>query len=138
MDDAPRNRRQFLILGAAALTTWGLDAGRLAASSSRRRSHPDPRPGIDGSKVLPSDGMPAGVGELYDDVRRIPRVMDGIGCQCGCADVPGMYSLLSCYEESGMAMYCDICQRQGRLVVRLSGEGRSLAEIRAAVDRRFG
>jgi hypothetical protein len=75
--------------------------------------------------------------ELYDHVREIPHVVDGIRCQCGCADVPGMYSLLSCYGESGMAQYCEICSGEGRLVWELHREGRTLDEIRAAIDRRF-
>ncbi|MCI0434308.1 MAG: hypothetical protein L0271_11830 [Gemmatimonadetes bacterium] len=49
-----------------------------------------------------------------------------------------MYSLLSCYEEAGMAQYCNACQSEGRLVWRLHEEGRSLDEIRTAIDRRFG
>jgi hypothetical protein len=47
-----------------------------------------------------------------------------------------MYSLLSCFEESGMAQFCHICKGVGRLAVKLHGEGKTLDEIRAAVDRR--
>ena len=49
-----------------------------------------------------------------------------------------MYSLLSCYEGPAMAQFCDICQGEGRLVARLRGEGRTLGEIRKAIDERFG
>ena len=37
-----------------------------------------------------------------------------------------------------MAIICPICQGAGKLSVRLHGEGRSLAEIRVAVDAQFG
>ena len=49
-----------------------------------------------------------------------------------------MYSLLSCYEESGMAQHCHIGQEEGRLVTGLHRDGHTLGQIRAAVDRRFG
>ena len=75
----------------------------------------------------------------FDEARTIPEILDGIRCQCGCADEPGMRSLLSCYEgEDAMALDCDICEGQARLAYRLHGKGRSLDEIRAAIDARYG
>lgn len=138
------DRRAFLLATAGALTA--LLPGVRALGATPRASgaggpfafHPDPRPDIDGSKVLVSSEVAPHVTELYDGVRRIPEVIDGIGCYCGCADVPGMYSLLSCYEESGMAQYCDICQGEARLALRLHEEGKDLAGIREGIDGRFG
>ena len=66
------------------------------------------------------------------------EVVDGIRCQCGCADSPGYYSLLSCYEGDAMAKSCPICQGQGRLAHRLHKAGKSLDEIRAAIEARYG
>ena len=126
------------MLGALARACAGLlIAGR--ASARATGPHPDPRPGIDASH-LPApetvaerpDAVPA-----YDEARGIPEVLDGIRCQCGCADQPGHRSLLSCYED-GMAMDCDICQGQARLAYRLHGKGQSLDQIRSAIDRRYG
>jgi hypothetical protein len=101
--------------------------------------HPEPRPGVDGSKVMTGaeladtpDLIP-----LYDGIRRIPHIADGIRCQCGCASAPGYRSLLICFEGGGMATYCEICQSEGRMVVRLHDAGRTLDQIRAAVDARF-
>jgi hypothetical protein len=37
-----------------------------------------------------------------------------------------------------MAQFCVICEGEGRLAVELHAQGRSLDEIRAAIDRRFG
>ena len=73
-----------------------------------------------------------------DAPREVPHVADGIRCYCGCADIPGYYSLLTCYEEGGMAQICEICQGQGRLVYRRHQEGQSLDQIRRAIDARFG
>ena len=75
---------------------------------------------------------------VYDMVREIPRVVDGIRCNCGCADLPGYYSLLTCYEDGGMAQFCDICQGQARLAYRRHREGQTLDQIRNAIDARFG
>jgi len=133
------SRRAFLrslaSLAAAAAIAPPIE---LIASAGTRSAHPEPRPDVDGSKVLSSDLVPAHVADLFDGVRTIPHVVDGIRCSCGCADLPGMYSLLSCYEGTGMAQYCTICQGEARLALRLHGEGRTLAEIRAAIDARFG
>ena len=76
--------------------------------------------------------------DVFDQVREIPEIVDGIRCQCGCADQPGFYSLLSCYESDGMARFCEICQGEGRMVYRLHKSGQSLDEIRAAIDARYG
>ena len=64
---------------------------------------------------------------------------DGIRCQCSCADLPDYYSLLTCYEgPDAMARHCEMCQAEGRLVTRLHRSGRTLDQIRKAIDARFG
>ena len=81
----------------------------------------------------------AGAVEAFDEARTIPEILDGIRCQCGCADQEGMRSLLSCYEgDEAMALHCDICRGEARLAYRMKGKGRSLDQIRAAVDARYG
>jgi hypothetical protein len=135
----PPSRRQFLVHVAAqasALVTAMLLPRRAAASPV----HPTPRPGITGEKVLSGEPL-AKVPQLvalFDGIRAIPGVADGIRCNCGCASLPGFYSLLSCYEGDGMARICPICQGQGRVTVRLHKEGRTLDEIRAAIDAQYG
>lgn len=102
--------------------------------------HPDPRPGITSARVLTAEQLAewSHAAPVFDQVREIPEIVDGIRCQCGCADSPGFYSLLSCFEVDGMARYCDICQGEARLVHRLHRAGESLDAIRAAIDARFG
>jgi hypothetical protein len=125
-------RREFLI-AASAIPTF-------ARFRRGPRPHPQPRPGIDASHVL----TPKELGDhprartAFDEVRQIPEIVDGIRCQCGCDTIEGNYSLLSCYEKDGMARACDICQGQGRLAFRLHKAGKSLDEIRAAIDERYG
>jgi hypothetical protein len=89
--------------------------------------------------VLPDDKLAEkSAAPVYAMVRRIPQVVDGIRCSCGCADLEGFYSLLSCYEAGGMAQHCVICQGQARLAYKLHGEGWSLNGIRTAIDAEYG
>jgi hypothetical protein len=131
------DRRSFISdawrLVLAALV---VPSGALAAVMPDRPRHPEPRPDVDGSKVLAKDTVAPHVAELFDEIRRVPHFADGVACRCGCGEIPGMRSLLSCYEGVGMAQFCLICEGDGRLVVRLHGEGRTLAEIRSAIDGR--
>ena len=135
------SRRTFLRSAAAALAA--VAAGPRFAHALGRRArgdHPTPRPGITGAKVLTAAELAdrPDLVPLFDAVREIPGIADGIRCNCGCATVPGYYSLLSCYEGDGMARVCPICEGQGRLVTRLRRAGRSLEEIRLAVDGQYG
>jgi hypothetical protein len=131
-----QSRRAFLhrsSLFLLALVAWP------RAAWARSPGHPTPRPGITGDKVLTKAQLhDAALVPLFDAVRAIPEIVDGIRCTCGCATLPGFYSLLSCYEGEGMARDCRICQGQGRLAARLHRDGKSLDQIRAAIDAKFG
>ena len=102
-------------------------------------NHPDPRPGITGRNVLTKEQLAKNpeLIPLFDGIRAIPEIADGIRCNCGCTNPPELRSLLSCYEGRGMARDCVICQGQGRLAIRLHKEGKTLEEIRAAIDAKF-
>lgn len=126
------SRRQALAL---------LPAFFLASGWRRFNVHPTPRAGITAARVLKAAALPDAskeVIETFNNVRTIPEVVDGIFCYCGCADMPEHYSLLSCYEGDGMAQGCQICQGEGRMVYELHRKGRTLAQIREAIDRNFG
>ncbi len=139
------SRRDLLAsaLAVLALTRPARAIHRCAHHARHHRAggpHPTPRPGVNASKVIPDtelaetpEAIPA-----FDEVRQVPEVVDGIRCQCGCSSREGYYSLLSCYEGEAMARYCEICQGQGRLAFRLHRAGKSLDEIRAAIEARFG
>ena len=131
------NRREWLgrcIPFLAALVVPPRLVGRLR----RMNPHPDPRPGITAAKVLQASRIRhANAVPVFDQVREIPHIIDGIRCYCGCADNPGQYSLLSCFEGEGMAQHCAVCQGQARLAHRLHRDGWSLAGIRASIDAQF-
>lgn len=132
------SRREFLALSCLAISE---SAGSWVTNVSPAGPHPTPRPGIDASRVLKEAEVQGGgnVIAAFNDVRQIPQIVDGIRCHCGCADSPGYYSLLTCYEgPHAMAQMCDLCQGQGRYAFRLHRAGRSLQDIRAAIDARYG
>ena len=139
---AGTSRRRFLELLAGAAAALGAWPGAIAASAGAplQSVHPDPRPGIDASRVLTAERLehaPDAV-KFFEWVREIPQIADGIGCYCGCARVEGYRSLLSCYESPGMAQHCLVCQGQARLAYNRWKEGQTLEQIRRAIDARYG
>ncbi len=143
MDLTPKHsRRRFLSLLAAFTPLMAFTPGGTWSRVRRRLrvgEHPEPRPGIDASRVLTAEQLDSpGATKLYDGIRAIPEIADGVRCYCGCADLPNYYSLLTCHEEEGMAQWCDICQGEASIVIQLHAEGMTLNQIRGAVDRKFG
>ncbi len=138
-------RRHFLSLLASVplllVTRRAAAARTIAGAGHPVGEHPEPRPGIDALHVTPRDklGDYPKAAPVFDMVREMPQIVDGIRCQCGCSEIPGNYSLLSCYEgDEPMARYCETCQGEGKLASRLFKQGKSLNDIRAAIDRQFG
>ena len=128
------SRRRFLALAPLALL-----ARPAWAMGGRNPKHPTPRPGITAARVLPDAKLTEkSAAPVYAMVREMPQVVDGIRCNCGCAELAGFYSLLTCYEQGGMAQHCTICQGQARLAHKLHADGWSLNGIRRAIDAEFG
>ena len=99
--------------------------------------HPDARPGITGAKVLRADSVSERAREPYTIAARIPGLFDALFCHCECHEREGRRSLLECFEDD-MASTCGICQGQATMAGELHAQGKSLAEIRAAIDQRWG
>jgi len=132
------NRRIFVEMAGAAIATLVLPSGSVFAR--RLPGHPTPRKGVTGVYVLTKDQLqktPQLI-PLFDGIAQIPDIADGIRCNCGCPNPPELRSLLSCFEGRGMARDCVICQSQARLAIRLHKEGKTLDQIRAAIDAKFG
>lgn len=141
-DPARLSRRRFLTAGLGAALVAAIPGPARAAAALGARagaSHPDPRPGVDASRVLTAEQLaraPHAV-PVFDAVREIPHIADGLRCYCGCAELDGYRSLLSCFEGVGMALYCEICQGQALLAHSRWKEGQTLDQIRRATDARF-
>jgi hypothetical protein len=147
LDESPApSRRRFLGWLAAGTAFVLVPSAAMRAEArcheghSAPGSHPEPRPGITGDKVLTPEQLKgaADLIVLFNGVREMPHIADGLRCYCGCADVEGYRSLLSCYEGVGMAQHCLICQGQARLAHKRFKEGQSLDQIRRAIDARYG
>jgi hypothetical protein len=143
MSSTPKLSRRAALQFAAATALWTVRPRALLAAAAQLDGpvHPVPRRGITGAKVATAAMLvnSSHLVSLFDGVRAIPHIADGIRCHCGCADLDGHYSLLTCYEgEDAMAKICPICQGMGRVAVRMSKAGRPLDDIRAAVDAQFG
>jgi hypothetical protein len=105
--------------------------------------HPEPRAGITADKVLTVGDLGEkprkAVLEAFDAARQYPQILDGLACACGChGDASYQHrSLLACYETR-QPTGCQSCQMEATFAGRMAKEGKTLAEIRAAVDRKFG
>jgi hypothetical protein len=133
------HRRHFLTALALLAIPGVMRAAPVARRPRRKVVHPDPRPGITAEKVLPEDKVTKEAARPgYAAAREFPEILDGIYCHCDCDERhESLRSLLGCFE-SDMATRCGICHGEGKLAGRLAREGKSLDEIRAAIDKRFG
>jgi hypothetical protein len=101
--------------------------------------HPDPRPGITAANVIPESLVPRNPGatDAYAAARHSAATLDALYCHCDCSKHAGHRSLLTCFETTHGA-YCDICMGEAMLATQMSGQGASVEQIRAAIDRQFG
>jgi hypothetical protein len=105
--------------------------------------HPDPRPGITAERVLTAADLgdfakKKNVVNAYDGAREHPEIFDGISCACGCAEQSAPHrSLLVCYETK-QPTGCGGCREEAIFISGLAKEKKTLAEIRTAVDKKFG
>ena len=127
-----------MVAGAAVVALAGVV---FLTRPARGSTHPQPRPGITAAKVLPDFAIPKNAGggarEAYAAARRSAATLDGVYCHCDCSKHSGHRSLLTCFE-SEHAAYCDICTGEANLASDMAARGKSLTEIRAAIDRQFG
>jgi hypothetical protein len=93
-------------------------------------------------KALPSEWQGA-----YAFALARPDVLQWLPCYCGCSEM-GHGSNLDCFfqkrDASGAlrfeehASYCDICVETANLAQAMLRDGKSMVQIRAAVDAQFG
>jgi hypothetical protein len=125
----PLVRMVVIGLGAVALMLG------LVATRSANAAHPTPRAGLTAADVAPAERYAAypRVAEIYEMVAQIPGVIDGIYCHCDCSKHSDHRSLLTCFQDDHGAA-CDVCLTEAALAFRMVGEGKTLKQIRKAVD----
>jgi hypothetical protein len=155
--------RSSLLLVVALLVV----PGGVAACSADHSAGPTPAVGVSGTHAM-ANGMEMTTAEMdatwaarpaytranqrlesaYAYAMRSWNVIQWMPCYCGC-DSLGHGSNLDCYfkpmatgstkvsfEEH--ASFCDICVDITQTARKMAGEGKSLREIRQAVDRTYG
>jgi hypothetical protein len=113
------------------------DHAHHAQAAPKGVRHPEPRAGITAEHVLPPDSVREPSREVYTMAARIPSVLDGLYCHCDCHERDGKRSLLECFEDD-MASHCGICSGQARLAFDMHQQGKSLRDIRKAIDAQYG
>jgi hypothetical protein len=131
--------RREAVLRVAVLGLAAIAPRSLRAQAGKPFPHPHPRPGITGANVLPNEQLPdrRRVREAFAAARTHPETFDGVYCVCECADSMKHRSLLACFE-SRQPVGCWGCQEQAEAMAGWIRDGKSLAEIRAAVDEKWG
>jgi hypothetical protein len=122
--------------GALAAAALVLTVLALTGGSS---VHPAPRAHVHAGDVVTAERYAAypRVAAAYEKAAAIPEILDGLYCHCDCSDHSGHYSLLDCFRDDHAA-YCDVCMAEAELAYAMTGDGKSLAEIRAAIDGFYG
>jgi hypothetical protein len=143
MPERAIDRRTFLRRSSGLMAVTAFDRIPLHARKDPSRfEHPDPRPDVTAEHVLTAEALGTlgkeKVLASYDAARTNPEIFDGLACACGCTGKHGTHrSLLSCFE-SLQPTGCWGCQEEAQLVAQLVKDGKSLAEIRTAIDKKWG
>jgi hypothetical protein len=137
------DRAAFLKRAGGLFAVALIDHATRGRTSLPNVEHPDPRPGITAERVLTVEQLgdfakKKNVVAAYDAAREHPEIFDGISCACGCAEQKAPHrSLLVCYETR-QPTGCGGCREEATFVGDLAKEKKTLAEIRTAVDKKFG
>lgn len=109
------------------------------ATRDARATHPEPRAGVTAASVAPASryaGHPR-TAEAYREAAQVPEILDGLYCYCRCREHSGHYSLLDCFSNDHAAR-CDICMSEAALAYTMARQGKSLNQIRHAIDQLYG
>lgn len=72
----------------------------------------------------------------YKAAREIPEVLDSLYCYCECKKHFGHKSLLTCFVDQH-GLHCDTCINEAVMAHEMHKNGKSIVEIRRAVDKKF-
>ncbi|MFH1765286.1 MAG: CYCXC family (seleno)protein, partial [Gemmatimonadota bacterium] len=126
----------WVAVGVLSLALVGIGMGFGPGGKSH---HPDPRPGITGGTVVSAARYAdyPRVNAVYAQAAEVAAVLDGLYCYCDCSNHSGHRSLLTCFESDHGAA-CDVCMTEASVAHQMTQDGRSLDDIRAAIDEFYG
>lgn len=129
--------RDFFLYGIAGFL-FVLAAAVLLTRQAKAAEHPAPRSDAQQMQTASPERFAAypEAKEAYEMAPHIKSTLDGLFCYCYC-NGGGHYSLLDCFKDEHGAG-CDICIGEARLAYRMVQQGKSLEEIRTAIDQTFG
>jgi len=138
MGPEPLNRRVAL-RRMAVIAVGAVLAPRRLRAWHRPLPHPEPRPDVTPEHVLAEDKLPdkKNVREAFQFARSYPQIFDGIYCPCECSDSMHHRSLLACFEST-QPIGCWGCKDAASFIGPMARDGKSLAEIREAVVKKYG
>jgi hypothetical protein len=107
----------------------------LVATRTANGHHPTPRTGLTAADVVSHERYAAypRIAEVYAMAAEIPTILDGLYCHCDCSSHSDHRSLLTCFQDDHGAA-CDVCLTEAALAFKMVGDGKSLKQIRRAVD----
>ncbi len=123
-----------LLLILAVVALWRV----VGPSTAQAADHPAPRADVSAAGVVAPDryARDPDIARVYAMAARIPNVLDGLYCHCDCSKHSDHRSLLTCFESDHGSM-CDICMGEAELAFNMTQNGKSLEEIRTAIDARY-
>ncbi|HEX6309337.1 MAG TPA: CYCXC family (seleno)protein [Longimicrobiales bacterium] len=107
----------------------------LVSTRQANAGHPEPRTDLSNVTVAPAARYAQWprIARVYEMAAEVPQVLDGLYCHCDCSKHSGHRSLLACFQDDHGAD-CDVCLHEATLAHGMTSEGRSLKEIRRAID----
>ena len=144
----PRGPRQGRPTGLAAAVPWIVAGGAgvglalvLLRGGAGAPGHPEPRADASAAAagVMPPSFFASNprAMQAYQAAREVPEMLDGLYCYCQCNEHLGHRSLLICFHSQHGAG-CDVCIDEALQAQEMTRQGRSLADIRTAIDLAFG
>lgn len=86
--------------------------------------------------VIAPEKFSGPVAEGYRAAQKVPDLCAKLFCYCGCDKTDEHTSLLDCFT-SMHGVDCPICQEEAVIACKMKEQGKSLSQIRTAVDERF-
>src|SRR5688572_7958573 len=141
-----------LVVSGSLFVTVALDAGQQGRNTAAARTGQAVKPAPAGPlPPMPLDGPLARprdiVAAVYEFAARHPEVLTYVPCYCGCEQI-GHRGNHDCFVRSRDAngrvqwndhgTHCTVCIDVARDAMLMSNSGSSPAQIRAAIDQKWG